>query len=182
MSGLHTQATDGDIHTPFRWIWADATARGAETDIESYDVNKIGLQSDSGSLWILEDLTPTWTQIGGGGIEIEFTVNAQVGDVIDVDIQVNKNGAAVDEEYALGIWLSDALPPDMNATPPNGGTDSFGGGVILHEFITDIYFLILADDTGAFTLQITDTGTPTFYLNVIVPDGTIESSGAITFA
>lgn len=60
----HNQLTDSSIHTPYRWIWADTAARGSETDIESRDVNKVGLQADNNSLWLLEDLTPTWSQIG----------------------------------------------------------------------------------------------------------------------
>ena len=179
MSGLHTEATDGDIHTPFRWIWADATERGAETDINSNDVNKVGYQVEGNGIWILEDLTPTWTQIGGSEITVEFTVNAQVSTTIGVDVQVNKNGTAVTERYVLPMWLSDSLPPDMSATPPTN-IDS-GNGLLLHEFITDLYFLFQTDATGAATVNVIDSGTPTFYLNVLMPDGTIESSGAITF-
>lgn len=182
MSGLHTEATDSDIHTPFRWIWDDAAARDAETDIESHDVNKVGLQSDNNSLWVLEDLTPMWTQVGGGGIEVEFTVGAETGgDTISVDVQVNKNGVAVAERYILHMWLSDGIPPDMSAAPPDN-IDGGGNGTLLHEFITDLYFLFQTDDTGLATIDVIDTGTPTFYLNVLMPDGTIESSEAIIFA
>lgn len=182
MSGLHTEATDGDIHTPFRWIWADAAARNAETDINSNDVNKVGLQSDNHSLWVLEDLTPTWTQIGGGGITVEFTVGTQAGDSIIVEMQVYKNGVAVDEEYAFPMILSDDLPPTTTATPPTGGIAIWDNGVIFTQHITNIYIEARTNSLGNIDFEIEDTGTPTFYLSAIMPDGTISSSEAITFA
>jgi hypothetical protein len=35
---------------------------------------------------------------------------------------------------------------------------------------------------GDIDVTITDTGTPTMYLNLVLPDGSIATSGAITFA
>jgi hypothetical protein len=43
-------------------------------------------------------------------------------------------------------------------------------------------FTLISEADGDIDVNIKDTGTPTFYLNVILPDGTKKVSGAITFA
>lgn len=183
MSGQHEQQTDNSIHTPFRWTWADATARGSETDIESHDTYKVGLQIDDYSIWMLEDLTPTWIQVGNAPIDIEFTIAAEDSNVINVALQIQRSGVDMAESHVLHAWLSDSLaPPDMTATPPNGNIAIGTDGVIMTEFITDLYFLLYFDSDGQADIDIGDSGTPTFYLNVLLPDGTITPSGAITFA
>jgi hypothetical protein len=74
---FHSKLTETDgIHQPYEWIWADYAARDAE-DVESSDVNKIGYQQDSGDIYQLLDLTPTWRRIAGkaSGRVIEVTID-----------------------------------------------------------------------------------------------------------
>lgn len=43
-------------------------------------------------------------------------------------------------------------------------------------------FMLTSESDGDIDINITETGVKTWYLNVVMPDGTIETSGAITFA
>ena len=58
----HAQLTTSDIHLPFAWIFADSTARLAET-VTVDDISKICFQEDDSSVWVLTAVT-TWVQIG----------------------------------------------------------------------------------------------------------------------
>ena len=178
----HSELTDQSIHTPLRWTWANTAARDAETDFASEDINKIGLQSDDNTFWLLEDLTPTFIQVGHVPITIEFTVGAEVSNVINVACQINQNDTAVTAAYVLQAWLSSSLsPPAIVTTAPNGGIAIGTDGVIMSEFVTDKYFLLYFDATGQADIDVTETGTATFYLNVLLPSGTITSSGVMSF-
>jgi hypothetical protein len=57
---FHSDVIQGDIHVPYQWVYADATARNAATGFVSSDVGKLALQSNHNSLWMLTATTPTW--------------------------------------------------------------------------------------------------------------------------
>lgn len=53
---------------PFRWIVADAAARLALPGLVIGDLNRLALQLDDNTVWLLTAISPaTWAQIGGGG-------------------------------------------------------------------------------------------------------------------
>lgn len=58
---LHSNAPAGDVHLPFNWVVANATARAALT-VTLNDVYKALYQIDTGKVYILTDDSPvTWT-------------------------------------------------------------------------------------------------------------------------
>ena len=82
MTAKHSQQTPAlGIHTPYRWLWADAAAQSAETDVTDYDVTNasVGLIQDENTEWRATDTVPTWVQIGSGGA----STNQHVIDVAD---------------------------------------------------------------------------------------------------
>ncbi len=77
MDGLyqtHSKFTTTEIHTPFRWEFADAAARAAATDPTTAlgyvtdDVKKLCRQTDTGTVWVLTGTGPTWSQVGGATV------------------------------------------------------------------------------------------------------------------
>lgn len=65
MTAQHPQQTESEgIHQQYNWIWADETERLAETVVAA-DINKVGLQQDENTEWLLVDITPTFTCVGG---------------------------------------------------------------------------------------------------------------------
>ena len=55
---LHKSLAIGDIHIPYQWSYADATARGAATGFVASDVGKLARQLDNNSLWMLSNHSP----------------------------------------------------------------------------------------------------------------------------
>lgn len=52
---------------PYRWTYADATARASDTGFTAADVGSLAYQESDGTLWILTATTPTWQAAAGGG-------------------------------------------------------------------------------------------------------------------
>ena len=118
----------------------------------------------------------------GVGWVIDLTVLAEGGDEIVVELEVfDAEDNPLEEVRHLVAWLSDAAA----GVPTSGAPDAdvvISPGTNLIEHTADIYFELLTDANGEADFTIGDTGTPTFYLNVVQGDGTIFSSTAITFA
>jgi hypothetical protein len=118
----------------------------------------------------------------GVGWVIDLTVLAEGGDEIVVELEVfDAEGNPLEEVRHLVAWLSDAAGGAPTAVAADADV-VISGGINLIEHTTDIYFELLTDVNGEADFTIGDTGTPTFYLNVVQGDGTIFSSTAITFA
>ena len=65
---LHSALTGTNIHVPYRFTYADATAREAEAGAVPGDVGCLALQQDDNSLWILTDDDPlTWVSVADAG-------------------------------------------------------------------------------------------------------------------
>lgn len=91
--GYHKAESGSGVHTPFRWVFANATERGAESVVAA-DVNKMAWQQSDNTIWVLEDDSPvTWSQIGTTDI---FSDTLRIG--------VDQNSLRVDgEEKAFDI-------------------------------------------------------------------------------
>jgi hypothetical protein len=63
---FHKDLTGTNIHVPYAWTYADATARLAATGFVAADVGKLALQvAPTPSLWLLTDESPiTWVNAG----------------------------------------------------------------------------------------------------------------------
>jgi hypothetical protein len=73
---LHTNLSVGDIHIPYNWSYADATAREAATGFVSTDEGKFARQENDNTIWMLIDYSNDgWVQIGGVGAG-ELTIEA----------------------------------------------------------------------------------------------------------
>ena len=116
------------------------------------------------------------------GWVIDLTVLAEGGDEIVVELEVfDTEDNPLEEVRHLVAWLSDAAGGAPTSVAPNADV-VISGGINLIEHTADIYFELLTDASGEAVFTIGDSGSPTFYLNVVQGDGTIFSSTAITFA
>lgn len=104
---------------PFRWTYADATARAAASGFTSADLYSLALQLDNGTIWILTATTPTWVAAAGSGLVDPTTTK---GDILArsssavTRLGVGSNGQVLtaDSAQTLGVkW----------ATPASGGSD-----------------------------------------------------------
>ncbi len=111
-----------------------------------------------------------------------FTIGTEAADVINVVIQLkNIDGQDMDERAGLSWYLSNDAEGDDLATVPTGGI-AIGTDGLLVESITNSAGLVVSESDGDIDVNITDTGTPTFYFVLVNPNGKLVVSSAITFA
>lgn len=112
-----------------------------------------------------------------------FTVGVEGANAINVAFQIkNVLGANITAPLALEWYLaSNATGLTKAPSAPNGGT-AIGTNGQLFEWTAELAGMIVTNATGAADINITDSGTPTFYLVIVLPNKTLAISGAITFA
>lgn len=128
----------------------------------------------------LAALPPKDTQ-GSKATGVTYTIGAEAANVIRVTGQLKWAGENPDRRLAVTWYLStDSGGGNIAATAPTGGVVQVTG--VLIESIADKHGVIVTTATGSFSVDITDTGTPTFYLVAVLPTGDLVVSAAITFA
>ena len=112
-----------------------------------------------------------------------ITVGTEVTNAIAVTVQLKDgNGDNIDAISGFQWYLSgDSAGAGIVGTAPTGGVAAGASGKIA-EVLADKAGFMLTSATGAAILTLTDSGTPTFYLVVILPTGKTVISSAITFA
>lgn len=142
------------------------------TDTEQFYV------SQGGNVWS-EIGTPA---AGVGGATI--AVGTEAANVINVAIQLEQpDGTDLATIGVVDVYLSDDSGGDgVATTAPTGGIAIGTDGAVLASVVTNKVLKVSSESDGDIDLDITDTGTPTFYLVVVLPNGEKVISGAITFA
>ncbi len=112
-----------------------------------------------------------------------ITVGTESANAINVAIQLtDANGADMAVRSSVRVYLSDDANGDsIAATAPTGGI-AIGTDGVLEETTADKAGFATSESDGDIDITITDTGTPTFYLIVVLPNGKLAASDAITFA
>lgn len=139
-----TIATDGLFNCkPYKYTYADATARGAASGFVPADVGVLALQLDNASLWLLSDDSPvTWVQIGGSAGLTDVTTTK--GDLLArsssavARLAVGSNGQALvaDSAQTLGVaWAGEVARTVVGA---GGGAPAFAG-TWTHFDATNVY-------------------------------------------
>lgn len=118
-----------------------------------------------------------------GPTTVTWTVGAEAANAITVTgVVKGPNGRAL-ANTVLDVYLSGtASGADIVGTAPTGGVAVGANGKILASLVANKMVKVRTDSDGIFKLVLTDTGTPTFYLHAVLPDGTTVASGAVTFA
>ena len=109
-------------------------------------------------------------------------VGAEAANAINVAIQL-KNGLGQNrsERTAVLAYLSDDANGDsVAATAPT--TVAIGTDGLMMELTADKVFLLVSEADGDIDIDIGEAGTDTWYLILILPNGDLVASGAITFA
>ena len=112
-----------------------------------------------------------------------FTVGSESGNVINVAVQLNdRDGNALAQRANVYAYLSDDANGDsITATAPDGGV-AIGTDGVLDAVTADKSFRLTSESDGDIDIDITESGAATWYLVVVLPDGTLAVSDAITFA
>jgi hypothetical protein len=146
---------------------ADLTATAAELNIMD------GVTATAAEINTLDNV------VAGLG----YTIGTEAANAITVNVQFNDAaGTAMATRAAVYFFLSDDANGDsIVATAPDGGIAAGTDGWI--EAITaNKSFFGHSEADGDLDVVITESGTDTFYLVGVLPNGLYVVSGAITFA
>jgi hypothetical protein len=112
-----------------------------------------------------------------------FTIGAEGSNIINVAIQLkDADGNAIAQRAGLLAYLStDSHGDNIAASAPSSGI-AIGTNGLLIETIADKAFYVVSEADGTVDVNITEVGVTTFYIVLIMPDGSLVVSGAITFA
>jgi hypothetical protein len=113
---------------------------------------------------------------------VTFTVGAQAGDVINVGLQLkDANGVDMAVRSSLLAYLSDdAAGGSIAAAAASGGVVIGTDGLAI-PIVASKFFLLTSEADGDIDLDITEAGADTWFLIVVLPNGKLAPSGAITF-
>lgn len=130
-------------------------------------------------------LTGDVTVVGDFIWTVGLTVSAESTNTVTVAVAVTDavTGASPGVAVALPFYISsDAAGQVLEAGTDLSLTAGTDGLVILSGGDSKVYGHLVTETTGEMDFVVTDTGTDTYYLNVILPSGKIVTSGAITLA
>lgn len=107
--------------------------------------------------------------------EATFTVGAEATNVINVAVKLNVAG------NVFAYLSDDSSGNTLAGTAPSGGV-AIGTDGLLIPMVANKAWRVTTESDGEFDVNITETGADTWYLVVVLADGTLSVSGAITFA
>ena len=122
--------------------------------------------------------------LGGGVGDATIVVGAEAANVRNITIQLkDANGAdlAVRGAVMIGVFL-DAGPDALVVTGGSTGIAIGTDGFIVATLVAKKLFLVISEADGDIDLTWTDTGTEVAFLGVILPNGKIVMSSALTNA
>jgi len=114
---------------------------------------------------------------------VTFTIGTEAANVVNVAAQLTGGG---DDMASIGVYqayLSDAATGiGISATAPATSVAIGTDGEIIVTHTAKLAWTLQTEVDGAIDLDITDTTTATWYLVIVMPDGSMAVSGAITFS
>lgn len=118
-----------------------------------------------------------------GPQRVTIVVGVEVPDTINVAcVFEDAHGKALAAPGSLNYYLADdAVGIVPSGTAPTGGI-AIGTDGALIESVTNLSGIAVSSAAGLIDIDMIDTGTPTFYLVFVLPNGKLAVSAAITFA
>ena len=149
---------------------------GGSLDIESGGTFKIAGTAVTASAAELNKLD-------AAPFDVDFTIGSEAGNVINVGLQLNDaGGTALATRASVFAYLSDDANGDSLAgTAPDGGW-AIGTDGLLMSVEANKSAMLVSEADGDIDINITESGADTWYLVVVLPNGLLTASGAITFA
>jgi len=127
------------------------------------------------------DVVAAGTIGGSNAVSAAFTVATETGNTITVSVQLNDAaGTACAKSQGLYGYIASDTGGMALDTAPSGGVAAGTDGMII-ETLADQGFWCVSEADGDIDIVLTETGTGATYLALILPNGDITVSGAITF-
>jgi len=186
LCGTHHDFRGTQVHTPFRWIFADSTARADEA-VAAADTHSVAFVLSDTSQWILLDNSPkTWVKLSVQDDSLNY--NMYIDSIKSSFIEATKvdiNGGAMD---GVIIGAASAQDADFDSVDANVGVfDSISTGGTWFQYDTGSFLCTLnvalsaARTDGVDSVGVGKWSRIGSIINVIVDDVNISygSLGAI---
>lgn len=113
---------------------------------------------------------------------VTLTVNAEDSNAVTVNGQViDGDGNAMTTRVNLPFFISDDANGDSIAgTAPDGGFAAGTNGWV-DVITTGKSGRVMTEASGAFDIVVTESGTDAFYLGIVMPDGHVVMSSAMSY-
>lgn len=163
-----------------------------ELDIEGHDGSSAGLKlggtlvtATAAELNAVDGVTASVAELNkldGAPFDVDFTIGADAGTTINVALQLNDaGGAALATRASVLAYLSDDANGDaIAATAPSSGW-AIGTDGLLIPVVANKAAVLVSEADGDIDITLTEAGTDTWYLIVVLPNGLLAASGAIAF-
>ena len=117
-------------------------------------------------------------------MDAKITVGAEAADVINVAIQLLDwdNGNEVDERVCVPFYMSDDANGDSIAATAADSGIAIGTDGVAIEWTASLAGVLVSESDGDIDIDVSESGVDTWYLILVMPDGRLVPSGAITFA
>jgi hypothetical protein len=163
-----------------------ATTHLSALDVETLYLNSTAVTSTAAELNAVDGITSDVDELNaldGAPLDVDFTIGSEAGNVINVGIQLNDAGgtALATRASVYGYLSDDANGDSIAGTAPDGGW-AIGTDGLLIPGVTNKSAIFVSEADGDIDINITESGTDTWYLILILPNGLLAASGAITFA
>jgi len=123
-----------------------------------------------------------------GGVRV-VAISAEAANARTVSLQFfSKNKKEMTDKVAVTAYISsdangDALEADSATLSFSAGTDGIVAPLAATDAVGNTVLLLVSEDDGDVDLIITQTsGADTHYVNILLPNGEVFTSQAITFA
>lgn len=115
---------------------------------------------------------------------VSFVIGTEAANVINVGVQLeDADGVAVAAVGVVTAFLSDDSGGDsISGTAPATSVAIGTDGAIIVELTTKLAWILQSESDGDIDIDITETGVDTWFLVVVLANGTQVVSAAITFA
>ena len=126
----------------------------------------------------------TLAGVTGGPYSVTYVIGAEAGNSINVGIQlVDAAGTNVAAVAALDTYLSDDVTGiGVSASAPGANAVIGTDGAFLVVHTADLAWLVQSEADGHIDIDIGHVGASTWYMVVLLPNGLLAVSAAITFA
>lgn len=113
--------------------------------------------------------------------DVGFTIGAEAANVITVAVQLKKsNGGDLAVRGYVSWYLAGDANGDTLAAAASGGVAAGTDGIVT-QVVTGRSGWAISEADGDIDIAITDTTARTVYLVIVLPDGSLKISNAITF-
>lgn len=160
-----------------------AAVLGTNKNLDTLVVADSGLKLGSGAGTAITATAAEINKLDGAPLAATLTPGAEAVNVINVAIQLQDGNAAdLAVRGSVMAYLSnDANGDSIATTAPDGGW-AIGTDGLLIPVVANKAAILVSEADGDIDISITESGAATWYLILVLPNGKLVASTAITFA